>query len=165
MAIQVALAQRLVQLLNEGRVNRPDLSIFGKKQKLFRFYGGYNVFASTATVNQTFALKVVRGDTYLLLVNLRNNKVGSDSFRVTSSVVGGDRVDIHWLLDGVDVTTQMTSGGIQISSLAGSATRSLTLKVKIRPTFTKTYLTNVDIDAESTSNSGQDDHVTLALRR
>ena len=164
-AIQVALAQRLTQLLNEGRVNRPDLSLFGKKQKMYKFYAGYNLFASTATAGQTLTLKVVRGDTYLLLVNLRNSKASSDSFMVTSSVVGGDRVEIYWLLDGVDVTAQMTSGGIQISSLAGNATRSLTLKVKIKSTFGQKWVTLIDIDAESTSSSSQDDHVTLVVRR
>ena len=84
---------------------------------------------------------------------------------VTSSVVGGNRVEIHWLLDDADVTAQMASGGILLSSLPGSTTRSLTLSVKIKRTFTRVWLTTIDIDVESTTSSTQDDHVTLVLRR
>jgi arylsulfatase A-like enzyme len=164
-ALVAALSQRLLQLLGEGRVNRPDLSLFGKKQKLYRVYGGYNLFASSPTPVQTLPLKVVRSKTYLLLVNVRNNKVASDSFRVTASIAGSPRVKITWLLDGVDVTAQMNSGGIPIGSVAGSMTRSLTLKIVIKSTFKKTDQTNVDIDVESTSDTTQDDHMTLILRR
>lgn len=163
-AIEVALGQRLAQLLAEGRVNRPDLSVFGKKQKMYRVYAGYNLFASGPTPGQTLALKVVRYETYALLVNVRNNKISSDSFRVTASVAGSNHVTIRWLIDGVDVTAQMTSGGLQIDSLAGSMTRSLTLKVVIKSTFKKTDQTSIDIDVDSTSNTTQDDHVTLVLR-
>lgn len=164
-AIQAALGQRLAQLLSEGRINRPDLSVFGKRQKLYRVYNGYNLFASGPTPVQTLVLTVVRYETYMLLVNVRNNKASSDSFRVTASVAGGNSVSIRWLLDGIDVTTQLSSSGLQISSLPGSMTRSLTLRLMIKSTFQKTDQTNIDIDVESTRNGIQDDHVTLVLRR
>lgn len=164
-ALVVALGQRLAQLLAEGRVNRPDLSLFGKKRSLYRTYAGYNIFGSGPTPVQTLAMKVARSTTYQLLVNVRNNKVSSDSFKVTASVAGSTRVGISWLLDGADVTAQMTSGGIQIDSLPGSMTRSLILKIVIKSTFTRTDQTNIDIDVESTTTTTQDDHVTLVLRR
>ena len=163
--LNAALAQRLTALLNEGRVNRPDLSIWGKKQKMYRFYAGYNLFASTPTPEQTLNLKVGRGTTYLLRIDLRNNKRASDSFRVTSSVVGGAGVVIHWILDNVDVTARMSSGGIQFNSLPGSTTRSLTLKVTIGTNYPSANVTSVDIHAVSNSNSAQNDHVRLLVHR
>lgn len=162
-ALVATLGQRLAQLLAEGRVNRPDLSLFGKK--LNRVYAGYNLFGSGTTQVQTLVLNVVRRETYVLLVNVRNNKVARDSFRVTASVAGSNAVTIRWLLDGVDVTAQMSSGGFQVSSLPGSMTRSLTLKLLIKPTFRNSHQTNIDIHVQSTSTSTQDDHVTLVVRR
>ena len=164
-AVKAALTQRLTALLNEGRINRPDLSLWGKKQKLYRFYAGYNLFASTATTAQTLPLTVAPRKTYLLLVNLKNNKVASDSFTVTSTVTGSDRVKILWQLDGVDVTAQMASGGIHLNSIAGSTTKSLTLKLTIKRHFKPTFQTTINVHAISTSNSAQDDDVTVVLKR
>ncbi|MEP7359967.1 MAG: sulfatase-like hydrolase/transferase [Chloroflexota bacterium] len=164
-AIQTALAQRLTGLLNEGRVNRPDLSLWGKKQKLYRFYAGYNLFDSAATPEQTLNLTIVPRITYLLLVNVKNNKLSSDSFMVTANVVGGSRVVIHWLLDKVDVTTQMNSGGIQINSLPGTTTMSLTLQVTVKKPYPKTTSTRVDIHAASIDNPNQDDDVLLVMHK
>ncbi len=164
-AIQAALAQRLNLLLNEGRINRPDLSIWGKKQKMYRYYAGYNLFASAATPGQTLSLKVVRGTTYLLRVDLRNNKTSVDSFTLSAIVTGGDKVKIQWLIDGADVTSQMNSGGLAMNGLTGAAPRSVTLKVTVKQTFTKAWHTYVDIHAASMTNPKQDDVVTLALHR
>lgn len=162
--LEIVLGQRLEQLLNEGRVNRPDVSIWGKKNK--KLYAGYNRFASAPTAAQTLSINATRGTTYSLRVDTRNNKVASDSFNLTASVTGSlDKVVIQWLLDGVDVTARMNAGGVQFQSVPGSVTRKLVLKVKVKRTFTKGSKTTFEIHAVSASDSSQDDHLTLILRR
>jgi hypothetical protein len=163
-ALQVALGQRLEQLLNEGRVNGPDVSIWGKTKK--KLYAGYNLFASDPTPAQTLSITAARGTTYALRVDTRNNKVATDSFQITANASGStDKVVIQWLLDGADVTAQMNSGGIQFQSVPGSVTRKLVLKVKVKRSFVKGLSTTIEIQVASLSDSSQDDHLTLVLHR
>lgn len=161
-SVQVALAQRLAQLLAEGRVNRPDLSIWARGLNI---YAGYNLFDSVPTPRQTLTLKGLSVTTYVFRVQMRNHKVSSDSFNVTSTVGGADLVVVRWLLAGSDVTAQMKSGGLHFNSLAGSGIRNLTLQVRVKRRYSVNARTIIEIDVHSLTNSTQDDHVTLILKR
>ncbi len=159
-AIAASLAQRLGELLDEGRVNRPDLSIWSMTDNA---YAGYNLFASTPSPAQTLTVSVVRRRTYTFRIDLANHKVSTDSFTVTAAVTGG-HVRLTWLLDGVDVTGQMSSGGVRFESLASMSSGSLTLQVKIKRRFPRGR-TTIDLVARPVSSPAQDDHVTLVVRR
>jgi hypothetical protein len=160
-AVRSSLARRLTGLLGEGRINRPDLSLWGQAEK---FYAGYNLFASESTPSQTLTRDVLLGKTYKFHIQLHNSKLSTDSFAVRASVNSG-RIHLTWLLDGVDVTSQMASNGVQLNAVAGSTTRTLTLKVKIKRRFRRGYQAAIEIDAQSIGDPTQDDHVTLVVRR
>jgi hypothetical protein len=162
-SVQDALAERLNELLSEGRVNRPDLSVWGRRRHA-TWYAGYNLFATQPSPDQTLIAPVRRRRTYPFRVDLRNNGVASDSFVVTASV-DGQHVRLRWLLDGVDVTAQMSAGGVLLGPIAGAATRSLSLEVRVKRRFPLGYHVTIDVAAESQTNPQQTDCVTLVLRR
>lgn len=160
-SIQAALAQRLAELLDEGRVNRPDVSLWGS---IRRDYAGYNMFDSTLAPRQTLTVLLKPAQTYKLHVDLRNNALAADSFTIRASI-NSPRATMIWTLDGVDVTSQMASGGLQINSLTGGATRLLKLQVKTKKRFPLGSRVRIDIYVVSNTFPGRDDHAAFIVRR
>jgi N-acetylglucosamine-6-sulfatase len=161
-AVEADLAQGLAALLSEGRVERPDLSIWMKKANS---YAGYFRFASAPTPEQTLNATVQPGQTYVFKVRLKNNETNGDSFKITSTTAGGGSIQLKWIRANSDVTGQMAGSGIVLSSLASSFSGTVTLEVKVSAGFAQDAQATIEIDAESVTDASRDDHVTLVLSR
>jgi N-acetylglucosamine-6-sulfatase len=160
-AIQSALATRLNQLLMEGRVTRPDLSAWSMTAN--RIYAGYNRFHDVAAADSTITQKGIVGTKFKLRMDVRNNQLASDSFRVTSTA-SGSPVQVSWKLNGIDVTSDVTGGGL-VLPVNGRATISLKVHVTMLKPFPRGSKATLEIQVQSTDNSALTDHLTFVFKR
>jgi arylsulfatase A-like enzyme len=161
-SVQAALAQRLRQLLNEGRVNRPDASLWGAQVN--KDYAGYQLFDSTLTARQTLTVSMKPAQTYKVRLQVHNNALAGDSFTIRATTDSA-KTTMRFVLDGVDVTSQITSGGLVLSSLGGDKSRWIGVYVTTKRRFPVGTRVTIEIDVESNSIPSRDDHVAFVVKR
>jgi hypothetical protein len=127
--IMAQLSQRLHELLEEGRVNRPDASIALNKSAS---YFGYNQFSRVATDSQTARRTSVRpGRSYDYFVNIENNTTAVDSFTVQATATGSNKMSVAYFANGIDVTAAVSGSGYSITDLEGGAIRSMVVRITV----------------------------------
>ncbi|MEA2676875.1 MAG: hypothetical protein QOJ81_1016 [Chloroflexota bacterium] len=160
-AVQAALAARLSQLLSEGRVTRPDLSAWSTIST--RRYTGYNRFNDAPAANSTITSQGRVGTKFKFQIDLRNNELSSDSFRVTASA-SGSPVNVVWRIYGSDVTSYVSGSGL-VLPINGRTTVSLKVHVTLVSPFPKGSTATLEIHVVSTSDAALTDHLTLVFKR
>ncbi|HUP82691.1 MAG TPA: sulfatase-like hydrolase/transferase [Candidatus Limnocylindria bacterium] len=159
--IQAALATRLNQLLSEGRVTRPDMSAWSTTTR--KKYTGYSRFNDGPAADSTLAQQGSVGTKFKFQIDLRNNELSSDSFRVTASV-GGSSLNVVWKIYGTDVTSYVSGDGL-VLPINARATISLKVHVTMVTPFPKGSLATLQIHVQSTGNPDLTDHITLNFKR
>ena len=156
-AVQAALAARLNQLLSEGRVTRPDLSAWSTV--VIKSYTGYNRYNDGPAADSTLTEHGHVGTRFKYEIDLRNNELSGDSFRVTTTASGSHLV-IEWKLNGADVTSSLLGGGLVVT-VAARTTLPLKLHVTMAQPFPKGSTATIQVHVVSTSNAALTDHLTL----
>ena len=160
-AVEAALAARLNQLLSEGRVTRPDMSAWSTTAK--RRNTGYNRFNDGPAANSTLVQQGIGGTKFKFQIDLRNNELSSDSFRLTASA-SGSPLKVVWKTHGTDVTSYVSGTGLDLP-INARTTISLKVHVTILKPFPKGSLGTLQIHVQSTSDSALTDHLTLIFKR
>lgn len=160
-AVQAALATRLNQLLSEGRVTRPDLSAWSTTAN--KVYAGYNRFNDGPAADSTITQKRRVGTKFKLRIDLRNNELSSDLFRLTASR-SGSPLKVVWKIYGTEVTSYVSGSGLDLPINARTSV-SLKVHVTMVKPFPKGTLGTLQIHVQSTSDSALTDHLTLTFKR
>ncbi len=160
-AVQAALAARLSQLLNEGRVTRPDMSAWSTTAT--KRYTGYNRFNDAPAADSTLTSQGRVGTKFKFQIDLRNNELATDSFRLTASA-SGSALNVTWRLNGTDVTGSVTGSGL-VLSLPARSTISVKVHVVMATPFPKNSMASLQIHVVSTSDASLTDHLTLTFKR
>jgi len=127
--LRANLSDRLVESLNQGRVDGPDAMI---SKKPASYLIGYNHFAATATPKQTLTRSnVAPKRSYSYRVTIRNHRTETDSFKVTATSSGTPNMTVIYLVNGVDVTSQITTAGVSFFAVPPEGTRVVVAKVVV----------------------------------
>ncbi len=160
-----ALALRLDQLREEGRVNKPDLRGAVMPNTYGGHYIGYNLFNDQPTARQAVVRTGAQRNTYYTYdVELENNSLTPDSFTVKATITGTERMLVRILVDGTDITADVTGSGYVIDQLGGEQVRHMTVEVYVKP-FARASRKFVVMTATSTSFPERSDTITVVTRR
>lgn len=124
-----ALSARLAQLRQEGVVVKPDGSIGYAPDGPFV---GDGIYDSLPSSNQTEKVRGAKRRTnYFFWVDIDNDDSAARSFTVRDVQSGTRRMQVHYFVNGSDVTAAIDAGAYATASLAPGGTASLMIKVHV----------------------------------
>jgi hypothetical protein len=126
------LSDRLDELLQEGRAEvdpRPDARIALAASGPFK---GTNVYESTPTNKQTQKLLgVLQGSTNDYWVQVVNRGTSAGDFRVGAESTGTPKMTVQYLVDGLDVTSQVAAGTYVVHGLGPGASTTVVVRISV----------------------------------
>jgi arylsulfatase A-like enzyme len=126
--VEAALAARLADLRLEHARATPDGSI--AKVATGPFVGEF--FAtSTASSSQTVRRNVVAGQVYTFTARLHNRAGFADSFRVSATSSGSDKMTVQFLKGANDVTAAVVAGTYTTTTFAMLGQTDFTIRVTV----------------------------------
>ena len=150
--VQAALATRLNELLQEGRVNAPDLSVWLTGPGVLH---GYNLFGADPAQQTERVTGLPAGVTRDFSLQLENNATYADTLTLHAIATDRPALGIAFLVNGVDETANLMGPGYVVS-YAGAERRTFTLRVTVSSTARRKVTRYMTITAQSAANSAND---------
>ena len=149
--VEAALAVRLNELLQVGRINKPDLAVWYPPSIMH----GYNIFGGDIAASTERVVGLRSGQTRDVMLQLENNMTSADTFTLRATATAKPRINIKFLVDGVDQTASLMGAGYQVS-LRSSGTKDVRVASDCRRRNAPRIQAHDHVTAKSANNSTTD---------